>query len=114
MFLIVFWIHQLMRKMIYLFICLIVAFTCHLIVARFWQVVDSMQPLIVYFPDSTLWLSRAVPKANRREFIQKMEEIFDKITGPVVLICGQNKVESGSREREKFVSSWFFVKILSH
>ncbi|XP_022147527.1 uncharacterized protein LOC111016414 isoform X2 [Momordica charantia] len=66
------------------------------------EVVDSMQPIIVYFPDSTLWLSRAVPKANRREFIQKMEEIFDKITGPVVLICGQNKVESGSREREKF------------
>ncbi|XP_038898050.1 uncharacterized protein LOC120085874 isoform X2 [Benincasa hispida] len=66
------------------------------------EVVKSMQPIIVYFPDSSQWLSRAVPKANRREYVQKMEEIFDKISGPVVLICGQNKIESGSKEKEKF------------
>lgn len=66
------------------------------------EVVNSMQPIIVYFPDSSQWLSRAVPKANRREYVQKMEEIFDKISGPVVLICGQNKIESGSKEKEKF------------
>ncbi|XP_023004444.1 uncharacterized protein LOC111497752 isoform X1 [Cucurbita maxima] len=65
------------------------------------EVVNSMQPIIVYFPDSSQWLSRAVSKANRGEFIQKMEETFDKISGPVVLICGQNKIESGSKEKEK-------------
>lgn len=69
-----------------------------------------MQPIIVYFPDSSQWLSRAVPKANRREYVQKMEEIFDKISGPVVLICGQNKIESGSKEKEKFVSSGVLLK----
>lgn len=69
-----------------------------------------MQPIIVYFPDSSQWWSRAVPKANRREFLQKLEEIFDKISGPVVLICGQNKIESGSKEKEKFVSSRFLPK----
>lgn len=68
------------------------------------QVVHSMQPLIVYFQDSSLWLSRAVPKSNRKDFVQKVQEMFDKISGPVVLICGQNKVETGSKERENFVS----------
>lgn len=65
-----------------------------------------MQPLIVYFPDSSLWLSRAVSKSHRKEFVSKVMDMFDKLTGrPVVLICGQNKVESGSREKEKFVRS---------
>ena len=71
-----------------------------------------MQPIIVYFPDSSQWLSRAVSKANRGEFIQKMEETFDKISGPVVLICGQNKIESGSKEKEKLVSSGILPKYL--
>ena len=69
-----------------------------------------MQPIIVYFPDSSQWLSRAVPKANCRKYVQMMEEIFDKISGPVVLICGQNKIESGSKEREKFVSTVVLLK----
>uniref|UniRef100_A0A9I9DTQ0 AAA+ ATPase domain-containing protein n=1 Tax=Cucumis melo TaxID=3656 RepID=A0A9I9DTQ0_CUCME len=69
------------------------------------EVVNSMQPIIVYFPDSSQWLSRVVPKANCRKYVQKIEEIFDKISGPVVLICGQNKIESGSKEKEKFVST---------
>jgi hypothetical protein len=63
-----------------------------------------MQPLIVYFPDSSEWLSRAVPKSNRKEFVLKVQEMFDQLSGPVVLICGQNKVGSGSKEKEKFVS----------
>lgn len=68
------------------------------------QVLHSVQPLIVYFPDSSLWLSRAVSKSNRKEFVSKVQEMFDQLPGPVVLICGQNKVESGSKEKEKFVS----------
>lgn len=64
----------------------------------------SMQPLVVYFPDSSQWLSRAVPKSNRKEFVSKVQEQFNQLSGPVVLICGQNKVEAGSKEKEKFVS----------
>ncbi|XP_073039825.1 uncharacterized protein [Primulina eburnea] len=66
------------------------------------EVLESQQPLIAYFPDSSLWLSRAVPKSNRKEFICKVREMFDQLAGPVVLICGQNKVGTGSKEKEKF------------
>ncbi|XP_020090267.1 uncharacterized protein LOC109711554 isoform X2 [Ananas comosus] len=67
------------------------------------EVLPSLQPVIVYFPDSSQWLSRAVPKSNREEFIQKVEEMFDQFTGPVVLICGQNMVEAAPpKEKEKY------------
>ncbi|KAK6925400.1 ATPase, AAA-type, core [Dillenia turbinata] len=66
------------------------------------EVLLSMQPLIVYFPDCSQWLSRAVPKSDRKEFVYKVQEMFDQLSGPVVLICGQNKVETGSKEKEKF------------
>ncbi|CAA0826718.1 P-loop containing nucleoside triphosphate hydrolases superfamily protein [Striga hermonthica] len=66
------------------------------------EILESQQPLVVYFPDSSLWFLRAVSKSNRKEFIDKMQEMFDRLSGPVVLICGQNKVESGSKEKEKF------------
>lgn len=45
-----------------------------------------------------------MPKAKRNEFVDKVEEMFDKVTGPVVLICGRNKIETASKGREKFVS----------
>lgn len=70
----------------------------------FVQVLKFAQPIIVYFPDSSLWLSRAVSKANRKEFVHKVQEMFDQLSGPIVLICGRNKVETGSKEKEKFVS----------
>ncbi|GER56829.1 P-loop containing nucleoside triphosphatehydrolases superfamily protein [Striga asiatica] len=66
------------------------------------EILESQQPLVVYFPDSSLWFLRAVSKSNRKEFIDKVQEMFDRLSGPVVLICGQNKVESGSKEKEKF------------
>ncbi|KAK6921325.1 ATPase, AAA-type, core [Dillenia turbinata] len=66
------------------------------------EVLLSMQPLIVYFPDCSQWFSRAVPKSDQKEFVYKVQEIFDQLSGPVVLICGQNKVETGSKEKEKF------------
>lgn len=78
----------------------------------FFQVLRSKQPLIVYFPDSSEWLCRAVPKSNRKEFVQKVQEMFDLLSGPVVLICGQNKVESGSKEKEKFVSFMHLMTIV--
>ncbi|KAJ0232162.1 P-loop containing nucleoside triphosphate hydrolases superfamily protein [Hirschfeldia incana] len=66
------------------------------------EVLQSTHPLIVYFPDSSRWLSRAVPKAKRNEFVDKVEEMFDKVSGPVVMICGRNKIETASKGREKF------------
>ncbi|CAH8385196.1 unnamed protein product [Eruca vesicaria subsp. sativa] len=66
------------------------------------EVLQSTQPLIVYFPDSSRWLSRAVPKAKRNDFVDKVEEMFDKVSGPVVMICGRNKIDTASKGREKF------------
>lgn len=75
---------------------------CYIAMEALSEVLHSMQPVIVYFPDSSQWLSRAVPKSKRKEFVQKVQDIFNQLSGPVVLICGQNKVESGSKEKEKF------------
>ncbi|KAA8528933.1 hypothetical protein F0562_033579 [Nyssa sinensis] len=75
---------------------------CYIAMEALCEVLRSKQPLIVYFPDSSLWLSNAVSKSNRKEFIHKVQEMFDQLSGPVVLICGQNKVEKGSKEKEKF------------
>lgn len=65
------------------------------------EVLASNQPLIVYFPDFSQWLSRAVPKTRRKEFVDKVKEMFDKLSGPIVMISGQNKIETGSKGREK-------------
>ncbi|KAF0933020.1 hypothetical protein E2562_013776 [Oryza meyeriana var. granulata] len=73
----------------------------HIAIEALCEVLPSLQPAIVYFPDSSQWLSRAVPKSNRREFIQKVEEMFDKLTGPVVMICGQNILEAAPKDKDK-------------
>ncbi|KAL5554245.1 hypothetical protein UlMin_041646 [Ulmus minor] len=75
---------------------------CYIAMEALSEVLQTFQPLIVYFPDSSQWLSRAVPKSNRKDFVQKVQDIFDQLSGPIVLICGQNKVETGSKEKEKF------------
>nr|XP_011463449.1 PREDICTED: uncharacterized protein LOC101293086 isoform X2 [Fragaria vesca subsp. vesca] len=75
---------------------------CYFAMEALREVLHAKQPLIVYFPDSSQWLSRAVPKSSRKEFVNKVQEIFDQLSGPVVLICGQNKAESESKEKEKF------------
>ncbi|KAL6295391.1 hypothetical protein ACE6H2_003533 [Prunus campanulata] len=75
---------------------------CYIAMEALSEVLHAKQPLIVYFPDSSQWLSRAVPKSDRKDFVSKVQEIFDGLSGPVVLICGQNKIESGSKEKEKF------------
>ena len=76
-----------------------------------------MQPLIVYFPHSSQWLSRAVSKSNHKDFLNKVQEMFDKLSSRIVLICGQNKAENGSKERKickflKFIK--FFTPIHKH
>ncbi|MBA0834458.1 hypothetical protein Goarm_006811, partial [Gossypium armourianum] len=75
---------------------------CYIAMEALCEVLNSKQPLIVYFQDSSQWLSRAVPKSKHKEFVSKVHEMFDKVSGPVVLICGQNRVETGSKEKEKF------------
>ncbi|RLM55885.1 spastin-like [Panicum miliaceum] len=68
----------------------------HIAIEALCEVLPSLQPAIVYFPDSSQWLSRAVPRSNRREFVEKVEEMFDQLTGPLVLICGQNIAEAST------------------
>ncbi|KAJ6997201.1 hypothetical protein NC653_013696 [Populus alba x Populus x berolinensis] len=75
---------------------------CYIAMEVLCEVLCSMQPIIVYFADSSQWLSRAVSKSNHKDFVSKVQEMFDQLPGPVVLICGQNKAETGSKERERF------------
>ncbi|KAK7312227.1 hypothetical protein VNO77_35941 [Canavalia gladiata] len=75
---------------------------CYIAVEALCEVLHCKQPLIVYFPDSSQWLHKSVPKSNRNEFFHRVEEMFDKLSGPIVMICGQNKVQSGSKEKEQF------------
>ncbi|KAM7270207.1 hypothetical protein ACFE04_029421 [Oxalis oulophora] len=76
---------------------------CYIAMQALHEVLQSTQPIIVYFPDFSQWLSRAVPKSNRNEFVRNVHEMFDKILGPVLLICGQNIIETGSsKEKERF------------
>lgn len=75
---------------------------CYIAVEALCEVLHCKQPLIVYFPDSSQWLHKSVPKSNRNDFFRKVEEMFDRLSGPIVLICGQNKVQSGSKEKEQF------------
>ncbi|KAK3132008.1 hypothetical protein QOZ80_6AG0514530 [Eleusine coracana subsp. coracana] len=73
----------------------------HIAIEALCEVLPSLQPAIVYFPDSSQWLSRAVLKSNRREFVEKVEEMFDQLTGPLVLICGQNIVEAAAAPKDE-------------
>ncbi|KAG5531841.1 hypothetical protein RHGRI_026451 [Rhododendron griersonianum] len=75
---------------------------CYIAMEALCEVLQSRKPIIVYFPDSSLWLSKAVSKSNRKEFVRKVHEMLDQLSGPVVLICGQNKVETGAKEKDKF------------
>ncbi|XP_057456661.1 uncharacterized protein LOC130747672 isoform X3 [Lotus japonicus] len=75
---------------------------CYLAMEALREVLNSKQPLIVYFPDGSQWLHKSVPKSIRSEFFHKVEEMFDQLSGPIVLICGQNKAQSGTKEKGQF------------
>lgn len=75
---------------------------CYLAMEALCEVLRSMHPIIVYFADSSLSLPGPVSNSKRKEFVQKVQEMLDELSVPVVLICGQNKVETGSKEKEKF------------
>ncbi|KAM3243682.1 hypothetical protein ACQJBY_055554 [Aegilops geniculata] len=70
----------------------------HIAIEALCEVLPSLEPVIVYFPDSSQWLSKAVPKSNRTEFIQKVDKMFDQLTGPAVMICGQNMLADKDKE----------------
>uniref|UniRef100_A0ACD6AJS9 Uncharacterized protein n=1 Tax=Avena sativa TaxID=4498 RepID=A0ACD6AJS9_AVESA len=78
----------------------------HIAIEAFCEALPSLQPAIVYFPDSSQWLSRAVPRSKRREFIEKVEEMFDQLNGPLVLICGQNILEAAPKDKDP-KALWF-------
>ncbi|WVZ07045.1 hypothetical protein V8G54_020391 [Vigna mungo] len=71
---------------------------CYIAVEALCEVLRRKQPLIVYFPHISHWFHKSVPKSNRNEFFHKVEEMFDQLSGPIILICGQNKVESKENE----------------
>ncbi|PKA60472.1 Katanin p60 ATPase-containing subunit A1 [Apostasia shenzhenica] len=74
----------------------------YIAIEALFEVLPSLQPLIVYFPDSFKWLLRAVPKSSHKEFMHKLEQMLEQLSEPVVLICGRNILETGgSKEKEK-------------
>ncbi|XP_057869799.1 uncharacterized protein LOC131076576 isoform X2 [Cryptomeria japonica] len=75
---------------------------CFIAVEALHETIMSLGPVIVYFPDFSQWLARAVPKSRRKELIKKVGEMLDQISGPVVMICGQNKAEAETKDRDKF------------
>ncbi|KAG2661588.1 hypothetical protein PVAP13_1KG208352 [Panicum virgatum] len=46
----------------------------HIALEALCEVLPSLEPIIVYFPDSSQWLSSAVSKSERREFVERIEE----------------------------------------
>ncbi|XP_071704963.1 uncharacterized protein [Rutidosis leptorrhynchoides] len=78
------------------------------------EVLQSVQPLIVYFPDLSLWLSRAVSEPNRKEFMIRLQFMLEQISGPVLLICGQNKAKAKARSRDEEQLSWILQVLGRH
>ncbi|XP_071702983.1 uncharacterized protein [Rutidosis leptorrhynchoides] len=76
------------------------------------EVLRSVQPLIVYFPDLSLWLSRVVSERKHKEFVIRLQFMFDQISGPFVLICGQKEFGIRSKENE-LLATKIFTNIIS-
>ncbi|KAL3613119.1 hypothetical protein CASFOL_038368 [Castilleja foliolosa] len=73
------------------------------------EVLEAREPVIVYFPESFWWLPRSAEWDTRKEFRVKVKEMFNKLSGRIVLICGQNTWDVGSKElkeSENLRESW--------
>ncbi|KAH6756710.1 hypothetical protein C2S53_000800, partial [Perilla frutescens var. hirtella] len=78
---------------------------CFIAMEQLYEVLESQQPMLVYFPD-TFFSNLSEASWNERcNFVCKATEMFDKLLGRVVLICGRNKTKVGSNEMEKFPDS---------
>ncbi|XP_071704962.1 uncharacterized protein [Rutidosis leptorrhynchoides] len=73
---------------------------CYIAMKALSEVLRSVEPLIVYFQDSSIRLPHAISKRRHKEFVISLEFMFDQISGPVVSICGRNEAELGSKEKE--------------
>ncbi|TVU11987.1 hypothetical protein EJB05_45601 [Eragrostis curvula] len=73
----------------------------HIAIEALCEVLPSLQPAIIYFPDSSQWLSRAVPQSDRKEFVKKVEEMLDQLNGPLAVICGQDIEEAAAEPNDK-------------
>ncbi|XP_024524191.1 uncharacterized protein LOC9643713 isoform X2 [Selaginella moellendorffii] len=69
------------------------------------EVSESYKPLVVYIPDPEIWFERAVPLAQRRVFLEQVEERLDKISGAVVLIASRSNDDPEFERRSKLAKS---------
>ncbi|KAL3618039.1 hypothetical protein CASFOL_038360 [Castilleja foliolosa] len=76
---------------------------CHVASEVLCEVLESREPVIVYFPESFWWLPMAVKVKTCKEFRIKVKGMFEKLSGRTVLICGQNTWYVGSKELKE---SW--------
>ncbi|KAL3618041.1 hypothetical protein CASFOL_038362 [Castilleja foliolosa] len=76
---------------------------CHVATEVLCEVLESREPVIVYLPESFWWLPRSAKWKTRREFRNKVKEMFEKLSGRMVLICGQNTWDVGPKEMKQ---SW--------
>lgn len=72
------------------------------------QMAPSSRPLVVFFPDPKQWFERAVPSAERKEFLERVEAKLDQLEGSIVLIaCRINDEEVDFDDKNRLVSSFF-------
>jgi len=69
----------------------------------------SSRPLVVFFPDPKQWFERAVPSAQRKDFLERVEAKLDQLEGPIVLIASrtnEEEVDFDDKKRMVSLSSW--------
>uniref|UniRef100_A0A6N2MUA9 ATPase AAA-type core domain-containing protein n=1 Tax=Salix viminalis TaxID=40686 RepID=A0A6N2MUA9_SALVM len=94
---------------------------CYIATEVLCEVLRSMQPLIAYFPDSSQWLSRAVPKTKTwfgdAEKLTKALFSFASKLAPVIIFVdevdsllgargGSFEHEATRRRRNEFMAAW--------
>ncbi|XP_057772593.1 uncharacterized protein LOC130992111 [Salvia miltiorrhiza] len=78
---------------------------CFIAMELLYEVLESEQPIVVYFPDSFFSNVWEGSKSDRSTFVNKAQKLFGKLSGRVVLICGQNNSEAGSEVIKNFPDS---------
>ncbi|XP_024539971.1 spastin [Selaginella moellendorffii] len=59
-------------------------------------VLERCTRLVVYFPDPEDWFRRAVAITQRKEFLEKLQDKLDMLSGGIVLIASRINVENKS------------------